>query len=125
MKQIVACLLLFLVCACSSQENLKGKFFEMQKDGTKITLGFDASEPNFYGAVVNRYFGSYKTDGAKIDFSPAGATMMMGPESAMKAEQEWLQMLPDFVEYRLEGSSLILMNAEGGEIVLNETTPEK
>lgn len=126
MKQIIAYFgLLLMLCGCSSQSDLAGKDFEWQNNDVKIALGFAENEPRFYGAVVNRYFGNYKTDGARIEFSPAGATMMMGPEPAMKAEQEWLQTLPSIVEYELIGNVLLLKSTNGEKFKLKQIKAEE
>lgn len=127
MKQIMACVgLLLMLCGCFSEPTLQGKNFELQNAGAaKITLGFAKDEPRFYGAVVNRYFGNYKIEGNKIEFSPVGSTMMMGPEVEMKAEQEWLQMLPEVVEYKLDGNILMLKTKTSKEFKLKETKAEE
>ena len=80
-----------LLAGCSSageQISLAGKKFVMQNSeaGTTVTLEFADSGNDYYGQVVNNYFGSYKIFNDKITFSAGGTTMIMGPREEMEAE---------------------------------------
>lgn len=113
-----------IMAACTAQgDSFKGKDYKMQNalNDAEITLGFSAKSDRFFGGVVNRYFGTYKVDGDKIEFSPAGTTMMMGPEPLMEAEQAYLSSLPQIKTFSLDGKKLILKAADGKEYVFDET----
>ncbi len=115
---------LLVVTACSSQpESFKGKDYKMvdAMNGADITLAFSNKDNRFFGKVVNRYFGSYTTEGDKIEFGPAGATMMMGPQPLMEAEQNYLSSLPQVKTFALDGKKLTLKMADGKELVFEET----
>ena len=127
MKKILAFFsLIFLLGACSagsSQEAVFiGKNYQMQNawNNAQITLGFDASEPRFFGSVVNNYFGFYKLNGNKLSFEDAGVTLMMGPAEEMEAERLYLELLPKISTYRMDGTDLILLTADGAEYRFKE-----
>ena len=115
---------LLIVAGCSSQPEptFKGKLYQLREaqNNAVITLGFAADEPRFYGKVVNNFFGSYTFDGAAITFGPAGATMMMGPEPLMEAEQNFLGILPRIKSFKMDGKNLILITDNGQELVFDE-----
>lgn len=115
--------MLLLAAACSAQhDSIKGKDYKMQNamNDAEITIGFSAKNDRFFGAVVNRYFGTYKIDGSNIELSPAGSTMMMGPQPLMEAEQSYLATLPKIKTFSLDGEKLILKTADGKEFVFDE-----
>ena len=84
------------------------------------------NEPRFAGlAAVNRYFGSYGFDSAgRLELSPAGTTMMMGPMPLMEAEQEYLKILPTVSGFELKGQTLILKTSGGQDLIFIETIPD-
>ncbi len=113
-----------LMAACSAQgDTIQGKDYKMQNamNDAEISLGFSAKSNRFFGGVVNRYFGTYKIDGNNIELSPAGSTMMMGPQPLMEAEQAYLSSLPQIKTFSLEGKKLILMFADCKEYIFDET----
>ncbi len=117
LSYVLAALLCIAGCSKSTGD-FKGKEYSMinPQNGVEITLGFDQTEPRFFGKVVNNYFGSYELDGNKIKFGPAASTMMMGPEKEMEAEQNYLQILPRVVSWQMSGSNLVLVTNNGQEI---------
>ncbi len=127
MKKIFAFLgLIMMLGACSAgaskEAGFVGKTYQLQDawNNAKITLGFAAEEPRFFGSVVNNYFGFYKTDGNKLSFGDAGSTMMMGPRDEMEAERNYFQLLPKISAYRFEGTDLILLTSDGSEYRFKE-----
>lgn len=113
-----------VMAACTAQgDSFRGKDYKMQNamNDAEITLGFSAKNDRFFGSVVNRYFGTYKVEGNNIEFSPAGTTLMMGPEPLMEAEQAYLSSLPQIKTFALEDKKLILKAADGKEYVFDET----
>ena len=86
---ILAGICLFVGCSNAVEQiSLAGKKFVMQNSeaGTTVTLEFADSGNDYYGQVVNNYFGSYKIFNDRITFSAGGTTMMMGPREEMEAE---------------------------------------
>jgi heat shock protein HslJ len=43
--------------------------------------------------------------------------MMMGPEEAMEAEQNFLQILPKIRSYKMQGNYLVLITENGGQLL--------
>ena len=122
MKKIVYVLsLLFILSACGNDNTtFVDNAYKLRnaKNGAEITLGFDGKENRYFGrAAINRYFGTYKTEGNKLNLGMAGSTMMAGPEPLMAAESEYLQFLPQIVTYRLDGNLLILSKANGESLI--------
>lgn len=70
-------------------------------------------------AAVNNYSGPYSasSDGGFAVGSLA-ATMMAGPEPAMRAESTYLRLLEQAREYRMETTELTLLDANGNEILI-------
>lgn len=125
-KMLSVFALVLLMCGCSEKAGFIGKNYQLQnaQNGVKVTLAFAADEPRYFGAVVNRYFGTYELNGSKIKFGPAGVTMMMGPEKEMEAEQNFLGILPHIVSYKMVGSSLVLITDNGQELGFKEIPAE-
>ena len=126
MKKIVYVLsLLFAISACGGDNTtFENNAYQLRnaKNGAEITLGFDGKDKRFFGrSAINRYFGTYKTEGNKLTFGRAGTTMMAGPEHLMVAEREYMQFLPPVATYRLDGNRLILSKANGESIVFERT----
>lgn len=95
MKKIVYVLsLLFMITACNGDNTtFENNAYKLRnaKNGAEITLGFDGKDKRFFGrSAINRYFGTYKTEGDKLTFGPAGSTMMAGPGHLMAAEREYM-----------------------------------
>ena len=67
-------------------------------------------------SAVNRYFGAY-TAGRDGQFSVGelGSTLMAGPEPAMQAETTYTTLLRAARAYRVEGTTLVLLDAGGSE----------
>ena len=111
-----------VVSGCSGQPAFKGKSYQLleAQNNAKVILEFAQDENRYFGSIVNRYFGTYELDGNKIKFGPAGVTMMMGPEDQMEAEQNYLQILPRIVSYKMSGSNLVLVTNNGQELGFKE-----
>ena len=120
---ILAGICLFVGCSNAGEQiSLAGKKFVMQNSeaGTTITLEFADSGNDYYGQVVNNYFGNYKIFNDRITFSAGGTTMMMGPREEMEAESKYLQILPQISSYRIDGTDLILLTSDGKEYRFKE-----
>lgn len=118
--------LLLLICGCSREPGFAGKTYQLQnaQNNVKVILAFAKDEPRYYGAVVNRYFGTYELNGSKIKFGPAGVTMMMGPEAEMEAERNFLGILPHVTDFKMAGSNLVLITDNGQELGFKEIPAE-
>lgn len=126
MKKIVYVLsLLFILSACGNDNTtFVDNAYKLRnaKNGADITLGFDGEENRYFGrAAINRYFGTYKTEGNKLDLGAAGSTMMAGPEPLLAAERYYLEFLPQVKTYRLDGNLLILSKANGESLIFERT----
>ncbi|MFI3242290.1 MAG: META domain-containing protein [Alphaproteobacteria bacterium] len=123
MKKTLYIILLSLIfTSCSKQEELSSKTYTLTnpKQNTTITLGFNTKENRFFGKIINNFFGTYNIDGKKITFSPAGTTMMMGPQEAMEAEQDFLKTLPNISSYKIQDKTLTLNTSKGDKLIFTE-----
>ena len=114
-----------LLAGCSSaseQISLAGKKFVMQNSeaGTTITLEFADSGNDYYGQVVNNYFGSYKIFNDRITFSAGGTTMMMVPREEMEAEGRYFADLDKVRNFTLQNDVLNLTTSDGKVLEFKE-----
>ena len=93
--------------------------------GTEITADFGDDGKLTGSSGCNTYSATYKTDGAKITISAAGGTEMAcdAPEGVMEQEQAYLEALPLAASYRVEGTMLSLLKADGTYVATYERTP--
>ena len=120
--------LLFGICllvGCGNVEeavSLAGKKFVMQnaENGATITLEFSDNGNDYYGQVVNNYFGSYKISGNNITFGAGGTTMMMGPREEMEAERHYFENLEKVKTYTLQNDVLALTTSDGKVLEFKE-----
>lgn len=125
MKKFAWVLLVLLslgACSSESEQSFKGKEYKLlqAQNGANITIGFAPQENRYFGKVVNNYFGAYELDGDKIKFGPAGSTMMMGPQSEMEAEANFLQILPRITSWHFVNKNLVLVTDNGQELGFEE-----
>ena len=114
-----------LLAGCSSageQISLAGKKFVLQNSeaDTTVTLEFADSGNDYYGQVVNNYFGSYKIFNDKITFSAGGTTMMMGPREEMEAEGRYFADLDKVRNFTLQNDVLNLTTSDGKVLEFKE-----
>ncbi len=126
--RILTVALLMMLAACSGEDvaPLKTGSYKLVDSLNNIpTIVSFAENGRFNGKVVNNMMGSYKLgDNGRISFSPIATTLMMGPEDAMEAEQNFLQILPRIKSYKMQGNYLVLITDNGGELVFEPHTPE-
>lgn len=126
MKKFLMMLLgICFLTGCSNtveQISLAGKKFVMQNSeaGTTVTLEFADSGNDYYGQVVNNYFGSYKIFNDKITFSAGGTTMMMGPREEMEAEGRYFADLDKVRNFTLQNDILTLITSDGKALTFEE-----
>ncbi|HEV7284287.1 MAG TPA: META domain-containing protein, partial [Kaistia sp.] len=61
----------------------------------------------------NRYFGTVTVESGKIKVGPLGATQMACVPAQMDQERKFLDALSNTRGYRIEGSKLTLLDANG------------
>ncbi len=126
MKKLLSLLLgICFLAGCSNsveQISLSGKKFVMQNSeaGTTVTLEFSDNGNDYYGQVVNNYFGSYKIFNDKITFSAGGTTMMMGPREEMEAEGRYFTDLDKVKSFTLQNDVLTLTTSDGKVLEFKE-----
>ena len=126
MKKLLSLLLeICFLAGCSNsveQISLSGKKFVMQNSeaGTTVTLEFSDNGNDYYGQVVNNYFGSYKIFNDKITFSAGGTTMMMGPREEMEAEGRYFADLDKVKSFTLQNDVLTLTTSDGQVLEFKE-----
>ena len=107
--------------ACASNPYaLDNSVYHYQLNGTPISISFDDKEHRFSGKVVNNYFGTYEQSDELITMHPLGATMMMGPETAMQAEQLWIQTLTKVKTIQKTENGLILTLNNNQKLILSK-----
>lgn len=120
---ILAGICLFVGCSNAGEQiSLAGKKFVMQNSeaGTTVTLEFADSGNDYYGQVVNNYFGSYKIFNDRITFSAGGTTMMMGPREEMEAEGRYFADLDKVRNFTLQNDVLTLITSDGKALEFKE-----
>jgi heat shock protein HslJ len=76
-------------------------------------------------SAVNQYGGPYTAgDDGSISFGDLVSTMMAGPEPDMKAEQTYLKLLAAAGEFRIEGDTLTLSDAQGNDSLIYSRSTE-
>ena len=120
MKKLVIALFLFVV-ACGSEQvqTFKTGTYKMvdSLNGVPTVINF-SEDGKFSGKVVNNIMGSFILgNNSSLSFGEAVTTMMMGPEEAMEAEQNFLQILPRIKSYKMQGNYLVLITENGGQLL--------
>lgn len=118
--------LAFLLAACNNSENLKVGTYKMvnSPNNVPITVSF-SDDGNLNAKVVNIIMGEYKAKNGSITITPKGATMMMGPQNEMDAEQKFIQTLPSIKRYKMQGNKLFLILDDGKELILESYVETK
>ena len=120
---ILAGICLFVGCSNAGEQiSLAGKKFVLQNSeaDTTVTLEFADSGNDYYGQVVNNYFGSYNIFNDKITFSAGGTTMMMGPREEMEAEGRYFADLDKVRNFTLQNDILTLITSDGKALTFEE-----
>lgn len=123
MKKIISTVFMAtMLFACCKNEKLNGgKYINKSDDNVQISLSFADDENRLFGKVVNNYFAIYTTNGNKIEYGGIASTMMMGPENAMKVEQDYFGFMAETpIEYEIKNGQLILKNKEGKTLIFDK-----
>lgn len=126
MKKIIFGLAM-LLAACTSEQTPEFKTGSYKLvdslNNVPTTITF-SDEGRVSGKVVNNMMGNYTLGkDSSITISPLATTMMMGPEEAMEAEQNFLQIMPRVKSYKMQGNYLVLLLDNGGELLFEPYTP--
>lgn len=68
-------------------------------------------------AACNQYHATYQVNDSRIRIGPVATTRMMCPEPVMQQEMDYLNALQSAVSYDIQGSDLILFNANDTKAV--------
>ncbi len=128
MKKLIYLTIIFL-CACSVEQSpsFKAGSYKLVDSLNNIptTITF-SQDGKLNGKVVNYLMGTYELkDKNTITFGPLASTMMMGPQEAMEAEQNFLQIIPKIKSYKMQGNYLVLITENGGELLFEPYIPEE
>lgn len=83
------------------------------REGTEITLAFDAEGKANGNADCNSYFGSYTAKEGEFTLGPVGSTMMACEEPVMQQETAYLQLLDAVTRYKVSGDELQITTPDG------------
>jgi heat shock protein HslJ len=90
---------------------LNGQPFKAIEGLRTPTLALDQTTHRAAGSSgINRYSGSFELDGAHLKFGAMAGTRMAGPKAAMNYETDFLNAMSSVTAWRIDGSSLVLMN---------------
>lgn len=93
-------------------------------DPSRYTLEFSADGKLVVQADCNRAFGSFETDGAKLDIKALGMTRMACPEGSM--DVAFVQNLNDAVAHTFRDGRLFLdLPMDGGILEFAAVTPQQ
>ncbi|MDR2902100.1 MAG: META domain-containing protein [Lactobacillales bacterium] len=117
MKKIMTalCALLF-VSACA---DIRGN--EYQQVGSGYTIAFSKDDNKYFGQAMNRYSGTYKTDGDELTLKPVMATKMAGTPDQMQQEQNYFADLALVKTYDVSSDSLMLNLENGNQMNFTKT----
>ena len=124
-KKVIIAILIFTSGICMAADGLETSDWRLDRyldasgqmtavlPGTTVTASFMGGKLSG-SAGCNRYFGNYNT-GTEHQLSIStyiGATMMARAPPASEQEHQYLERLPVVVAFRLEGSSLRLLDKD-------------
>jgi heat shock protein HslJ len=124
MKKILSILtsLLFLTACQKEVPSIRGNEYILTEtpENVEITLAFAPNENRFFGKAVNRYFGTYQIDGNQLILGAVGSTMMMGPEKAMDAEQQYFQDLARVKTFQVTEDTLTITLSNDKKLIFQK-----
>ena len=83
-------------------------------DGVTVTARFEDGTVSG-SSGCNQYTTTYELDGSSLSLAPEiAATRRACPDAEMAVERAYFAALVDVASYAIEGSSLTLLDAEGG-----------
>jgi len=100
-------------------------------DGTRVSPGQETPQLRFEEGRVtgtsgcNRFFGEMNIDGRSLEIGDLGSTRMMCPEPVMAIEARLLDALQATARYGLDGTLLLLEDADGNPLLRLAPMPER
>jgi heat shock protein HslJ len=82
-------------------------------DGVASTLTFERDGRLAGRAACNRYFGTARSSGDRLELKPQGTTRMACPQPVMEQETRFLAALAATAGFRWEGGTLLLLDLAG------------
>ena len=120
MKKITIAFFMFLAaCSGGQEQTFKTGEYKLVDSLNNIptTVAF-SEDGKFNGKIVNYLMGKYSIGkNNSITISDVASTMMIGPEEAMEAEQNFVQIMPKVKSYKMQGDYLVLITENGGELL--------
>lgn len=96
----------------SAADGITGSWARTSEHGAAQTLVFDGKKVSGK-AGCNRFFGTVKIDGKKVDFGPLGSTLMACEQAVMDDEQAFLQVLDTANKAVVKGNKLTISGPDG------------
>tara|TARA_R110002049_G_scaffold50370_2_gene143003 strand:+ start:77505 stop:78884 length:1380 start_codon:yes stop_codon:yes gene_type:complete len=87
-------------------------------DRAQSTLEFDTAGSVGGNSSVNRFHGSVKIDGDRIEFGPLAMTRRAGPPALMKQESNFMAALQRVNGFRIAETGLLYLTDENGTDIL-------
>ncbi len=114
------------LASCTFTNNVAGNEYTLisPKYPMDITLGFN-KKGGYHGQALNRYFGTYKTNGDTVSFEYMASTKMAGSPEDMKAEDEYFKDFGKDMKYKFDNGKMILKSAAGKELIYQKTENTK
>jgi len=84
---------------------------------SEMFVRFDSDDKVIGHGGCNRFFGSYKIAGDRIEIGPLGATRMACPEPIMEREVRFLQALGNARQFVRERINLSLTDSAGNSVL--------
>ena len=118
MKKVLILLVLLIFTACGNDikkfEKREFTLLNLHKE-YGITMSYDGDK--IYGfSGVNRYFGIFKVEENKVEISNVAMTKMAGDPEAMKAEQEYLDLLSKVKNLEIKDNTLFFYTSNGEKL---------
>ena len=85
--------------------------------GSEMFVRFGGEEKLEGHGGCNRFFGTYKLAGDRIEIGPLGATRMACPEPVMQSETRFLQALENARQFMRDRINLLLTDDAGNPVV--------
>ena len=82
-------------------------------DRVRSTLAFEGDGRVFGSGACNRYFGTVKLSGDRVQLTPLGTTRMACLPAVMDQETRFLAALSATASFRSEGGKLLLLDQAG------------
>ncbi len=126
-KTIISFFMFLAACSGGQEQTFKTGEYKLVDSLNNIPTTIVFSEDGkFNGKVVNYLMGKYSVGkDNNLTISDVASTMMMGPEEAMEAEQNFIQIIPKVKSYKMQGDYLVLITENGGELLFEPYTSQE